>query len=354
MISQVVFQPSAVVGADGWTEVGGGTQPPNRVLPAPIFDVGTAYQPNNGATGTWIIEKTVFSDVTGPGYLTIPGPVAFPNVGLFADDQVASIAVNGVVLPFTDVPSGNVDPQSVPVTWLAGANTIRITVLNTVAGGTSIAGRIVASGIGTPCDCCPSGPPRCALAENVFDGTKTEVFGGGPGITGSGTNPVLLARWSDWDISGGNFTGYNSPPVQFTAVTSPIMDLSFTAPQDRVRGLREWNQGGGDLGDLDGFASWDFEFFAGATSLATGNMVMGNGGAPFTHLLPGGQELNGVTRVRLSNMRKLNPGSTVAPLVREVRALQVRTVFPCRRPSGALEWHTADGDLIAATAIVPC
>lgn len=354
MISQVVFHPSEVTGADGWVEQGGGTQPPNRALPADIFDTGTNYQPSNGNTGTWIIQKTVFSDVTGPGFLTIPGPQAFPNVGLYADDQVLSIAVNGVTLPFTGLPSGNVTPQSVPVTWLAGANTIRITVNNTVAGGTSIAGRVVASGIGTPCDCCPSGPPRCALSEVVFDGTKTEVFGGGPGITGSGTNPVLLARWSDWDVSGGNFTGYNSPPVQFTAVTSPIMDLSFAVPQNRVRGLREWNQGGGDLGDLDGFASWDYEFFAGAVSLATGNMVMGNGGAPFTALLPGTQELNGVTRVRLSNMRKLNPGATVAPLVREVRALQVESVFPCRRPSGAIEWHTTDGDLIAATDIVQC
>lgn len=356
MISQVVFHPSEVAGADGWTELGGGTQPPNRALPAPIFDNGTGYQPSNGNTGSWLIQKTVFSDVAGPGFLTIPGPAAFPNVGLFADDQVTEIAVNGVALPFTGLPSGNVTPQAVPVTWLAGANTVRITVLNTVAGGTSIAGRIIASGPGVPCDCCPSGPPRCALVENVFDGAHTEVFTGGPGITpvGGPGSAVGLARWSDWDTSGGNFTGYNSGPTQFDAVTSPVIDLSFSVPQDRVRGLREWNQGGGDLSDLDGFASWDFEFFAGATSLATGNMVMGNGGAPFTHLLPGGQTLNGVTRVRLSNMRKLNPGATVAPLVREVRALQVETVFPCRRPSGVLEWHTADGDPVPAADVVSC
>lgn len=354
MISQVIFHPSEVTGADGWTELGGGTQPPNRTLPAPIFDNGTGYQPNNGNTGSWIIEKTIYSDIAGPGFLTIPGPVAFPNVGLFADDQVTNIAVNGATLPFNLVPPGNIPPQSVPVTWLAGANTVRITVNNTVAGGTSMAGRIVASGPGVPCDCCPSGPSRCALTDVVFDGTHTEVFGGGPGITGSGTNAVALARWSDYDTGGGNFTGYNSPPVQFDAVTSPIMDLSFAVPQNRIRGLREWNQGGGDLNDLDGFASWDFEFFAGAVSLATGNMVMGNGGAPFTHLLPGGQELNGVTRVRLSNMRKLNPGATVAPLVREVRAMQVETVFPCRRANGTLEWHTLDGDPVPNADVFNC
>lgn len=357
MISQVVFHPSEVTGADGWIEVGGGTQPPNRTLPAPILDVssGQNYGPGNGSTGTWIIEKTIFTtDPTGPGFLTIPGPQVFPGIGLYADDQVVSISVNGTALPFTGLPTGSVAPQSVPVTWLNGNNVIRIVVNNTVAGGTGITGRIVASGPGMPCDCCPSGPPRCVMAEVVFDGAHTEVFGGGPGVTGSGTNAVALARWSDWDTFGGNFTGYNSPPVQFDATTSPIMDLSFAQPQNRVRGLREWNQGGGDLNDLDGFASWDVEFFAGAVSLTTGNMTMGNGGTPFSFLLPGGQELNGVTRVRLSNMRKLNPGATVAPLVREVRALQVQSVFPCRRPNGTLEWYTANGDHVPTADVFTC
>lgn len=208
-----------------------------------------------------------------------------------------------------------------------------------------------------PCNCCPTGPPRCALLPVIFDGAHTEVFTGGPGIVpvGGPGSVVGLARWSDGDVAGPNFTGYNSPGVQFTAVTSPIIDLNFAAPQNRVRGLREWNQGGGDLGDADGFASWDFEFFAGAVSLATGNMVMGNGGAPFTHLLPGGQELAGVTRVRLSNMRKLNPGAGVSPLVREVQALEVATVFPCRRRStNVLEWYSEAGTLVPAADVIPC
>lgn len=204
-----------------------------------------------------------------------------------------------------------------------------------------------------PCDCCATGPPRCALVAVLFDGAKTLVFQGGPGITGSNT-PAGINAWSDGNTAGGAYTGFNSPPVQFTAVTSPIVDLSFAAPQNRVRGLREWNQGGADLSDLDGFASWDFEFFAGAVSLTTGNMLMGNGGAPFTHLLPGGQELNGVTRVRLSNMRKLNPGAGVAPLVREVQALQVGSVYPCRRNTGALEWYDLNGSLIPSADVIPC
>jgi hypothetical protein len=190
--------------------------------------------------------------------------------------------------------------------------------------------------------------------EQLFNGTKTLVFQGGPGVTGSST-PAQLDLWSDGSVAGVPFTGFNSPGVQLTAATSPIVDLEFAAPQNRVRGLREWNQGGGDLGDADGFASWDFEFFAGAVSLATGNMVMGNGGAPFSFLLPGGQELNGVTRVRLSNMRKLNPGSGVSPLLREVRALLVQPVYPCRRPrTGAIEWYSQAGDLVPAADLVAC
>ncbi len=204
-----------------------------------------------------------------------------------------------------------------------------------------------------PCDCCPTGPPRCALVSVVLDGTHTLVFQGGPGVSGSST-PLGLLRWSDGDTFGPNFTGFNSPPAQLTAVTSPIVDLEFLVPQNRVRGLREWNQGGGDLNDADGFSSWDFEFFAGVTSLATGNMLMGNGGAPFSFLLPGNQELNGVTRVRLSNMRKVNPGATISPLTREVQVLEIQTVFPCRRTSGVLEWYNQAGGVIPSTDLVPC
>lgn len=350
MYTQTVFHPSDIAGSDGWTETGGGTQPPNRALPAPIFDNATSVFPNNGNTGTWIIEKVVLSDIAGPGFLTIPGPVSFPTVGLFADDQVLSISVNGVAVPFTGLPTGNVSPQSQPVTWIGGVNTVRITVNNTVAGGTSLAGRIVASGPGVPCDCCPSGPARCAVTGIVFDGAHTAVFSGGPGVVETGG----AIAWSDGSVAGSLFTGYNTPAVQLTAVTSPIRDLEFISPQDRITGLREWNQGGGDLNDQDGFASWDYEFFAGATSLLTGNMTMGNGGAPFTHTFPGGQVLNGVTRVRLSNMRKVNPGATVAPLVREVQAIQTMPAFPCRRPSGVIEWYNANGDPIPTADIVDC
>jgi hypothetical protein len=360
VITQTIFKPTDTTGADGWTETGaplfGPPQPPNRTLPALIFDDGTSYSPHNGNTGSWLIQKTVFSDIAGPGFLTIPAGAYPSGGGVFADDVVSAIRVNGVAVPFTGIGTGVLAVQSQAVTWLAGANTVQIEVLNTVAGGTSLTGRLLATGPGVPCDCCPTGEPRCALVESILDGDHTEVFTGGPGVAlvGGNGNPVTLARWSDADISGPNFTGYTSPGVQLTAVTSPIIDLSFITPHNRVRGLREWNQGGGDLNDFDGFSSWDYEFFAGATSLATGTMAMGNGGAPFTTLLPGGLELTGVTRVRLSNMRKLNPGSGVSPLTREVRVLEVQTVFPCRRKSGAVEWYNAAGDHIPTADVIPC
>lgn len=180
------------------------------------------------------------------------------------------------------------------------------------------------------------------------------VFQGGPGVVGSNT-PLGLSRWSDGDIAGGNFTGFNSPPAQFTAVTSPIIDLVFAVPQNRIRGLREWNQGGGDLNDQDGFASWDATFYDSALAvITTGNMVMGNGGAPFTFLLPGGQIVNDVAKARLSNMRKLNPGATVAPLVREVQALQINPVYSCRTPAGVLQWYDPAGNLIPTGDLVDC
>lgn len=200
-----------------------------------------------------------------------------------------------------------------------------------------------------PCDCCAFGDARCALGERLFDGGDAVLVSQG---TATGIYP--LSRWSDGDIAGPNFTGFNSPGVQFTAATSPVVELLFASPVNRLRGVREWNQGGGDLGDADGFASWDMEFFAGAVSLGVFNMTMGNGGAPFTFLLPGVQELDGVTRVRLSNMRKLNPGSGVSPLTREVRALAFQTVFPCRRGNGAVEWYTEGGLLVPSASVGVC
>lgn len=216
-----------------------------------------------------------------------------------------------------------------------------------------------------PCSCCPTNTDGCfviwepALRQLVLTGAHIEVFTGGPGITpiGGVNSPVGLLRWSDGDVTGVNFTGYTSPAIQLTAITSPIIVLEFQVPQDRVRGLREWNQGGGDLGDLDGFSSWTVEFRdSGGAVLATGSHAMGNGGAPFDFLLPGATFVNGVKSVRLSDMRKLNPGATTSPLVREVEVLTLTPVpvFPCRTPDGLIHWFDASGAERLAADVVPC
>lgn len=201
-----------------------------------------------------------------------------------------------------------------------------------------------------PCSCCPTGDTRCALSQILFDNGPA-VLVANPG--GYGVLPLNL--WSDGSIAGIPFTGFNTPGIQITPATSPTIDLVFAVPQDRIRGLREWNQGGGDLNDSDGFSGWDVDFRDPASvSLATGHMVMANGGAPFTFLLPGGQIINNVKSVRLTNMTKVNPGSGAAPLVREVEALQLNRVFSCRTPAGALQWYDQNGTLVPAADIVAC
>jgi hypothetical protein len=144
LTNQVIFNAAGLVGADGWIQIVGGTQPPNRVLPQPIFDVGNQYQPNNPATGTWIIEKIISSEATGPGDLTIP-PGVFPSGGGIFSDDAAVVSVNGVTVPFVGSGTGNIGPQTVPVDWVKGANTVQILVNNTVFGGTAVTGRLEAN-----------------------------------------------------------------------------------------------------------------------------------------------------------------------------------------------------------------
>lgn len=349
MISTVVFHPVETTSNDGWIETGaplaGAPQPPNRALPAPIFDVGSQYQPNNGNTGNWIIEKTVFSDVAGPGFLTIP-PGAFPSGGgVFADDQVAAIRVNGVDIPFTNLNTGNIPPQSQPVTWLAGNNTLQIEVRNTVAGGTSLTGRLVATGPGVPCDCCPSGEPRCALVGVAFSTVAQTA-------AAAGWTQVSLPLTIDGSVASVALSGYNSPGGA-APIPTPEVTYTLTAAQNRVRGLRLWNQGGGNLSDFDGLGAFVADFYAGATLLTTFSTAGANGGAAQTLLLPGTTELNGVDRVVLRSLAKLQTG-TVSPLWRELQLVEVQTAFPCRRTNGQLQWYDTEGNPVAAADIIPC
>ena len=64
------------------------------------------------------------------------------------------------------------------------------------------------------------------------------------------------------------------------------MTYTHSTPQSRVRGLRLWNQGGGNLNDADGLGAFTADFYAGATLLATLNTAGVNGGAAQTLLLP--------------------------------------------------------------------
>lgn len=351
MIQQVIFQPTGVTGADGWTETGapllGPPQPPNRALPAPIFDVGTQYQPNNGAVGYWLIEKTVVSDVAGPGRLTIPTG-AFPSSGgIFADDQTVAIRLNGVTIPFTGLGTGNIPPQSQPVTWLAGSNVVQIEVRNTVAGGTAVTGAIIAEGVGLPipCDCCPTGQPQCALGSVQF-ATAAET------ASQAGWNQVDLAATADGITATTALSGYNTA-VGNTPSTTLRITYTTGAAQNRVRGVRLWNQAGSDLNDADGLRNFTAEFYAGVTLLATQSWTAVNGGQAQTFTLPLGTELTGVTSVVLRTLDK-QIGGSVAPLWRELQLLTFQTVFPCRRRSGALEWYDQQGNLLAASDVVVC
>lgn len=123
-----------------WTEVAttndGAHQAPNRALPAPVIWNGSfLYFANNASPGNYAMEHVVVSDTAGPGTLTV-------EPGFFTDDFVTNIRVNGVVVPLAGVP-GNPANQTVPVTWLAGDNTVNIEITNG-GGPEGIAGTITA------------------------------------------------------------------------------------------------------------------------------------------------------------------------------------------------------------------
>jgi hypothetical protein len=351
VISTIVFRPTDVAGADGWTETGaplvGPVQPPNRALPAPIFDSGNDYRPNNSAHGNWVIRKIVTSDVAGPGFLTIP-PGTFPTGGgIYADDVIAQIRLNGVAVPFAGIGTGVLPVQSVAVTWLAGANNVlEIEIANTIGTGTSVTGRLVANGAGVPCDCCDVEPPtRCAFASIPFTGV-TET------ASQAGWNQVALSATADDVTQTSGQSGYNSP-AGTTASTTLEVTYTHVTPQDRVRGLRLWNQAGSDLNDSDGLGTFQAEFYAGAVLQATINPSAVNGGAAQTFVIPGGAALNGITRVVLRNLGKLS-GSTVAPLWRELQLIVPGPVFACRRLSGSVEWYDLSGDRVPTAEVFDC
>lgn len=348
MQRHTVFNPSSATGSDNWTETGvptGTPQPPNRALPAPIFDLGTSYSPNNGSLGNWVISKTVASDIAGAGSLIIPAGTFPVSGGIYADDIVAAVRLNGVALPFTGIGTGTLPPQVVPVTWLAGANTLEIEIANTVAGNTSVAGRLLAESSQVPCDCCPTGPPQCALVGVSFDSVAETA-------AQAGWNQLDLWRTIDGVPFDGSQAGYNTTTGN-TPSTTLRVTYGLALPQNRVRGVRIWNQGGSDLNDADGLNNFTAEFYAGATLLTTATWQVGNGGAAQTRLLPLGQELTGVDRVVLRTLDK-QIGGSIAPEWREFQLVVFNAVFPCRRSNGTVEWYDANGNLVPQADVINC
>jgi hypothetical protein len=147
-------------------------------------------------------------------------------------------------------------------------------------------------------------------------------------------------------------SGYNSPAGNVPTTTLRVA-YTHSSPQNRVRGLRLWNQCGADLNDSDGLGTFTAEFYAGATLLHTLVTAGANGGAAQTLMLPPGVELSGVDSVVLRTISKLS-GSSVAPLWRELQLVEFQTVFPCRRPNGTLEWYDQSGNLIPTASVVDC
>lgn len=196
-----------------------------------------------------------------------------------------------------------------------------------------------------PCDCCPTGPPRCALAGQQFTGVAETV-------PQAGWNQTNLALTIDGDVTSTTNSGYTTTVGNVQSTTLRV-EYTLATPATRVRGVRLWNQAGGILTDADGLNNFTAEFYAGAVLLATQSWTGVNGGQAQNFTLPLGLELTGVDRVVLRNLDK-QIGGSVAPLWRELQLLTFQTVFPCRRRTGVLEWYDQAGNLVANADVVGC
>lgn len=197
-----------------------------------------------------------------------------------------------------------------------------------------------------PCDCCASGPPRCARVAVRFSSAAQTV-------AEAGWNPTSVAATADGVTNTAAISGYTTGGATFPSSTLRV-EYTTSAATDHVRGLRLWNQCGSDLGDADGLGQFQAEFYAGATLLTTLPCTGGNGGAPFTFLFPGNARLDGVTRVVLRNLSTQGNVNGVKPLWRELQLIQEQQVFPCRRTSGTIEWYDQDGNLVPTADVGTC
>lgn len=195
-----------------------------------------------------------------------------------------------------------------------------------------------------PCNCCPTGAAGCALVAVRFDSVAETV-------PQAGWNQVDLPATIDGVTATAALSGYTTT-VGNTPSAALRITYGLSSPHNRVRGVRLWNQGGGDLTDSDGLNHFTAEFYAGVTLLSTVTWQVGNLAAPFTRLLPSGLELNGVTSVVLRTLDK-QIGGAQAPFWREFQLLEFQPVLPCRQGT-TVTWYDLDGNVIPNADVVSC
>lgn len=324
-------------------------------------DVAGVWQASNNSGGTWFAYTpgTNIAQVVGPTgtqrfrrFFTVPAgiPQTVMSISWSGDLYEAptnipsQLYIDGVLVAGAAPPGASGSGQFlIPA---AGTHEVQIWVGQANAAGLSRLDTVNAEIFNViPCDCCPSVPPACANVAVLFSGVSETV-------SQAGWVPVNLPGTIDGITATATLSGYNSPSGT-TASTTLRVTYTVSPPQQRVRGLRLWNQGGGDLNDSDGLGTFTAEFYSGATLLASLITSGANGGSAQDLLLPPGTQLSNVDSVVLRNLGKLS-GSTVSPLWRELQLLEFQTVLPCRRPNGTLQWYDVNGNLVPTSSVVDC
>lgn len=208
-----------------------------------------------------------------------------------------------------------------------------------------------------PCDCCATQMMRCFEADTpICNNPPTQVVLPTQSSIPTTTlvaNPNNLTIWNpplsqtaDNNTSGGSASGFNTPGGQGqTAALGVIIDYTYTEDIDRVINIQLWNQGGGILNDNDGLRppTQVTLFDNGGTPIfGPVGLNAGNGGAIFNTAVSGLPGLNGVRRMRLTNIAATSAGGA-RPLWRNI-ALQLayRSVLTWNCPPATVTATIAD------------
>lgn len=314
---------------------GGATYDPAQAAPVTTEVVGPT------GSQRFRVQFTIPGNVSGTYFVTVSGDVYDGSVNVNAQlyyDGANQGAVTPLAGPRTYTLPVVPGPHTIEL-WIGQADASTGSTQPAISFG--FANTVETSAV--PCNCCPTDSPEQTATTQVRFATAVETAAQA-GWTQQGLNQTV-----DGITTATSVTGYNSPAG---LVTSTTLRVTYTAPspQDRVRGLRLWNQSGGVLNDFDGIGNCNAEFYAGVTLLTTLPFTGANGGAAQDFLLPALAELTGVTDVVLRDIGKLS-GSTVAPTWRELQLLAVRSVYACRMPDGSLRWYDQDGQQVPLTAL---